>query len=162
MSKLPRKKFNVVLLIPRWLTEVKLKGGQKLFPRSQMSETFDVSSGCNGSSFLPLLLLLCKREKYVKLVWKLPQHLFVGTRMCISGERSTFKVKYKLHILQIKIHPIVQTHLTDAFTNPPGYFASVTFQMKSRRANRMKTARRPLVSKSVPVTFEDVIFSKHW
>ena len=114
----------------------------------------------NGSSYN--CYFVSEEKKYVKLVWKLPKHLFVGAKMCIFGERSIFKVKYKLHILQTKIHRIVQTHLTDAFTNPPGYFASVTFQMKSRHSNRMKTARRPSVSKSVPVTFEDVIFSKHW
>ena len=38
--------MNVVLLIPRWPMEVELTGGQKLFLRSQLSEFFDVSSGC--------------------------------------------------------------------------------------------------------------------
>ena len=33
-------------MISRWPTEVELIGGQKLFPRSQLSEFFDVSSGC--------------------------------------------------------------------------------------------------------------------
>ena len=47
LSLMPNyKKFNVVLLIPRWLTEVELTGGQKLFLRSQLSEFFDVSPGC--------------------------------------------------------------------------------------------------------------------
>ena len=39
-------------MIPRWPTEVELTGGQKLFPCSQLSEFFDVSSGCSGWTWM--------------------------------------------------------------------------------------------------------------